>query len=116
MFVSTKSNETHCSTHCRVMKLADMPSCLGGEDKGQSPVDHGDIIYHGDLSGLTASWRFESFPYSHHFWVNVVYFELGLLRGEKAFFIFWALVIREADPSVSLSLHVSALYLTPNKH
>ena len=33
-FVSTKRGKKYSLTHCRVMKLADMPSCLGGGDKG----------------------------------------------------------------------------------
>jgi hypothetical protein len=43
------------NTHCGVLKLADKPSGLGGGDFGKKP----------DRSGLTAPWRFESFPYSH---------------------------------------------------
>ena len=31
---SHNSEEVAVFTNCRVMKLADMPSCLGGEDKG----------------------------------------------------------------------------------
>ena len=33
-FESSKQRKDDALTHCRVMKLADMPSCLGGEDKG----------------------------------------------------------------------------------
>jgi hypothetical protein len=43
------------NTHCGVLKLADKPSGLGGGESGKKP----------DKSGLTAPWRFESFPYSH---------------------------------------------------
>ncbi len=33
-FESSKQRKDDALTHCRVMKLADMPSCLGGGDKG----------------------------------------------------------------------------------
>ncbi|HHP7241220.1 MAG TPA: hypothetical protein ACFCUD_06090 [Cyclobacteriaceae bacterium] len=53
------------------MKLADIPSCLGGEDHGINIIS--DLDPSGSEMMLTTSWRFESFSYSDHFWVNVVY-------------------------------------------
>lgn len=41
-----------------------------------------------DLLGLTALWRFESFSYSHHFWVNVVYLNEVFVGVRRPFFLF----------------------------
>ena len=53
------------TTSCRMLKLADKPSCLGGEDPVPIAIGigTGQSVIQPDYC-LTASWRFESFSYS----------------------------------------------------
>jgi hypothetical protein len=55
------------------MKLADIPSCLGGEDNGINGKYFGVDHQHVHLAfQLTALCRFESYPYSIRFFFHVI--------------------------------------------